>query len=335
MQRVTLQPAWDTIADRVLAGGSITRDEALAVLRSPDEQLLQVLAAAYRLRYRAFQNRVHFYMLLNAQSGLCAEDCHYCSQSKVSSADIETYPMLPRERILHGAQRAAAAGASTFCLVTSGRGPNDKQVDQVCDITQEIKSKHGLHVCVCMGLLKDGQAERLKAAGVDRYNHNLNTSHNHTPNVVTTHTYEDRVTTVEKVKAAGLSPCSGAIFGMGETDEDRVDVAFALRDIGSESIPCNFLHAIPGTPFADIPKLGSAQCLKILAMMRFVNPDTEIRIAGGREVQLGSMQPLGLYVANSIFINGYLTTPGQGETKDHQMVREMGFVVDSKPARGG
>lgn len=326
---------WQALADRVLSGGSISRAEALEVLRAPDDQTLSVLAAAYRIRKNHFGNKVHLHVLMNAQSGLCAEDCHYCSQSKVSTADIDVYPIRSKEWILAGARNAAKVGAATYCIVTSGRGPNDRAVDDMCDVVREIKQELPLHVCVCMGLLKDGQAERLKAAGVDRYNHNLNTSEAHTPSVVTTHTFQDRVETVERVKAAGISACSGAIFGMGETEADRVDVAFALKEIDSDSIPCNFLIAIPGTPFEKLPKLNANACLRILAMIRFVNPSKEIRIAGGREVQLGALQPLGLYAANSIFVNGYLTTDGQGAARDHAMIREMGFEVDSRPAKGG
>lgn len=331
----TEQINWSSLADRVLAGEAVTRAEALAMLRAPDAEVLDLLAAAYKIRQRYHGNKVHLHLLMNAQSGLCPENCHYCSQSKVSAAQIEKYPMQSRETILAGARRAVELRAATYCIVTSGRGPTDRQVDTMAEIVREIKQQYDLKVCCCMGLLSDEQAEKLKAAGVDRYNHNLNTSERHTPDVVTTHTYQDRVDTVEKVKAAGISPCSGAIFGMGETDEDAVDVAFALRDLDADSIPVNFLNPIAGTPFAGLEQINPRRCLKLLAMVRFVNPAKEIRIAGGREVNLRSLQPLGLYAANSIFIGDYLTTAGQAPEEDYRMIEDLGFEIEERPEQGG
>lgn len=326
---------WQGLASRVLEGGAVTREEALAMVRLPAEEVLDLLAAAYSIRRHHFGNKVHLHLLMNAQSGLCPEDCHYCSQSKISAADVEKYPMESRETILAGARRAAELQAATYCIVTSGRGPNDRQVEQMAAIVREIKESYDLKVCCCMGLLTEEQAGTLKAAGVDRYNHNLNTSEQHTPKIVGTHTYQDRVDTVENVKAAGISACSGAIFGLGETDEDAVDVAFALRDLGAESIPVNFLNPIPGTPFAGMNELDPLRCLKLLAMVRFVNPAREIRIAGGREVQLRSLQPLGLYAANSIFIGDYLTTAGQMPEDDYRMIADLGFEIEAHPEVGG
>jgi biotin synthase len=325
----------ESLAERVLAGGATSQEEALALLRSPDAEILDVLAAAYRIRRRYFGNRVRLHLLINAKSGLCPEDCHYCSQSIVSTADIAHYPLQSREVILAGADRAVELQAATYCIVTSGRGPTAKEVDEIAGIVREIKARYELKVCCCLGILDRTKADTLKAAGVDRYNHNLNTSAGYTREVVTTHTYEDRVQTVEYVKAAGISPCSGAILGMGETDEDVVSVAFALRAVDADSIPINFLHPIPGTPFAQNQELDPRRCLKILALMRFVNPSKEIRIAGGRELNLRSLQPLGLYAANSIFIGDYLTTQGQAPEKDFQMITDLGFEVEVHPPRGG
>lgn len=330
-----LRPDWHALASRILAGGPLTREEALAALRCPDEDLLDLLAAAYRVRRHYFGNKVHLHLLMNAQSGLCPEDCHYCSQSRISTADIEKYPLQSREVTLAGAERAAQLRAATYCIVTSGRGPTDRQVAFLADVVREIKARFSLKVCCCLGLITPEQAAVLKEAGVDRYNHNLNTSERHTPHIVTTHTYQDRVRTLEHVKAAGLSPCSGAIFGMGETDEDIVDVVFALRDLGAESIPVNFLHPIPGTPLAGHWELDPRRCLKILAMVRLACPDREIRIAGGREVHLRSLQPLGLYAANSLFIGDYLTTAGQPPEEDYRMIEDLGFEIEERPERGG
>lgn len=318
---------WNGLAQRVLAGTPIERAEARAVLQAPDEELLHLLAAAYEVRRRYFGNQVQLYYLMNVKSGLCPEDCHYCSQSKISSAPIPKYPTLSREELVAGARRAADNQACTFCIVASGRGPTERELDHVLGAVREIKDTLPLRVCACLGILKPGQAERLKAAGVDRYNHNLNTSEEFHPQIVTTHTYADRVRTITGVAEAGISPCSGGIIGMGETDEDVVSLAFALRDLGAESIPVNFYHPIEGTPLYNTWTLNPRRCLKALAMFRFVNPSREIRIAGGRELHLGTMQPLGLYAANSIFVSDYLTTQGQSAEDDYQMIADLGFTI--------
>jgi biotin synthase len=331
MQTLETLHDWRAIADRVVAGGTVSRAEAVAMLRAPDEDVLDILAAAYRVRRHHWGRTVHLHMLMNAQSGLCAEDCGYCSQSKVSQAEIPVYPMRSKETIVAGAARAHELQCSTYCIVASGREPTPRAVAEVAEAVREIKDRFDIRVCACLGFLTDDKARMLREAGVDTYNHNLNTSEAHTPAIVSTHTYADRVATVERAKAAGISACSGAIFGMGESDEDAVDVAFALRDLAPRSIPVNFLHAIPGTPLEGRHELTPNRCLKVLAMMRFVNPKAEIRIAGGREVNLRSLQPLGLYAANSIFVQGYLTTPGQGADKDHAMLADLGFTVDRHP----
>jgi biotin synthase len=318
---------WHSLAHSVLFGRAIERDEALAVLRAPDEELLTVLDAAFAVRRHYFGKRVQLYYLMNAKSGLCPENCGYCSQSRVSEADIPRYPFLSREELLEGARRAVAAQACTYCIVASGRGPTAREVEHVAETVREIKATTPLRVCACLGILAEGQAERLREAGVDRFNHNLNTGREFHGSIVTSHTYEDRVRTVEQIKDAGISPCSGGIIGMGERDEDVVDLAFALRALDVESIPINFYHPIPGTPLAHLWTLNPRRCLKALAMFRFVNPDREIRIAGGRELHLGSMQALGLYPANSIFVSDYLTTQGQSVEDDLKMIREMGFEV--------
>lgn len=322
------------LADRVLAGCTVTEAEALAILQSPDEDLLDVLSAAYRLRRRHFGNTVQLYFLMNAKSGLCPEDCHYCSQSKVSTADIPRYNLLSREKLLDGARMAAERGSKTYCIVISARGPSEREIQAVEKIVPEIKSQYDLEVCACLGLLTPEQAQRLAACGVNKVNHNLNTSPEFYKEICTTHTYDDRVQTLKAVRQAGLQLCSGGIIGMGERDEDVVRMALALRELAVESIPLNFLIDIDGTPLASISESGlhgdrltPRYCLKALAMFRFVNPASEIRIAGGRELHLGSMQALGLYAANSIFVGDYLTTKGQAPEADYRMIEELGFVV--------
>lgn len=320
---------WNEFAQRSLNGEQLTRTEAKTILNAPDTELLDLLAAAYKVRRHYWENRVRLHFLLNAQSGLCPEDCHYCSQSKISSAEIEKYPLIAREKILQAADRAAQLKAGTFCFVISGRSPNESVFSKVLDAVREVKSKYDLKVCACLGLLSEEQSLRLAEAGVDRVNHNLNTSENYHDRVCTTHTFDDRVATVKNVQAAGITTCSGGILGMGESDDDAIDLALSLRQLQVTSVPLNFLIPIPGTPFESLKELNPRRCLKILCMFRFLLPSQEIRIAGGREVHLRSLQPLGLYPANSIFIGDYLTTAGAAARADLEMIRDAGFVLEA------
>jgi biotin synthase len=323
----TLAIDYRDLADRVPSGEPISQADALALLQSPDEDLLELLAAAYRIRRRYWSNTVQLYFLMNAKSGLCPEDCHYCSQSKVSEAEIPKYNLLSREKLLDGARLAAERKSRTYCIVISARGPSEREIQAVEKIVPEIKAKYDLDVCACLGLLTHEQAQRLAACGVDKVNHNLNTSPEHYEKICTTHTYQDRIDTLKAVRQAGLALCSGGIIGMGEEDRDVVRMALELRDLAVESIPLNFLIDIDGTPLAHVRKLTPRYCLKALAMFRFVNPRAEIRIAGGRELHLGSMQCLGLYAANSIFVGDYLTTKGQAPEADYKLIEELGFVI--------
>lgn len=322
---------WQRYAERVLAGDTLTAEEALAVLECPDEELLDLLAAVYKVRRQWFGNKVQLYFLMNAKSGLCPEDCSYCSQSKVSEAEIPRYNLLSREKLMDGARIAAANQAKTYCIVISARGPNEREMKAVTTIVPEIKQQYNLKICACLGLLTDEQARRLKECGVDRVNHNLNTSDGYYSEICTTHTFDDRLSTLRAVRDAGMEMCSGGIIGMGERRQDVVDMAMTLRDLGVQSIPVNFLNPIDGTPLAGQGDLNPRYCLKVLAMFRLVNPDRELRIAGGRELHLGSLQALGLYAANSIFVGDYLTTKGQAPEADYHMLRDLGFEVVKNP----
>jgi biotin synthase len=317
------------IAERSLAGEILPRDAARQILASPDAELLELLAASYRVRRHYWGNRVRLHFLLNAQSGLCSEDCHYCSQSSVSTAEIERYPLLAQERILAAAERAATLKAGTFCLVISGRSPGERVFEKVLDAVRAVRSRYDLKICTCLGLLNADQTRRLAEAGVETVNHNLNTSERHHDAICTTHTFTDRRATVRHVQDAGIKTCSGGIVGMGESDDDIIDLALSLRELGVRSVPINFLIPIAGTPFAERKELDPRRCLRVLALFRFLLPSQEIRIAGGREVHLRSLQPLGLYPANSIFIGDYLTTQGQAPTADFTMIRDAGFVLET------
>ncbi|TCN22317.1 biotin synthase BioB [Mesobacillus foraminis] len=316
------------LSHQVLNGYELTDEEALNILDCPDEELLELLQGAYKIRRHYYGNLVKLNMIINTKSGLCPENCGYCAQSSISTAPIEKYRMMDKSSILKGAAQAHQLNAGTYCIVASGRGPSGKELDEVVSAVKEIKKSYNMKVCACLGLLKPVQAAKLKEAGVDRYNHNINTSQNHHESITTSHTYQDRVNTVELIKAAGISPCSGVIIGMKETKEDVVSMARSLRALDADSIPVNFLHAIDGTPLEGTDELNPRYCLKVLCLMRYINPSKEIRISGGREVNLRSLQPLGLYPANSIFVGDYLTTAGQESTADHQMLKDLGFEID-------
>jgi biotin synthase len=321
---------WHELAHRVLEGEPPTREEALAVLESPDEALLDLLAAAYRIRRHYYGNLVKLNYLISAKTGVCPEDCHYCSQSIVSTAAIHRHQLIGRDEIMAGADRAVELRASTCCIVLSGRGPSGRELRGVAEAVRGVKARHpGLKVCACMGLLGEDEAALLRDAGVERYNHNLNTAEEFYGEICATHTYEDRVETVRAVAAAGISPCSGVIVGMGETQADLVDACFALRELGAESIPVNFLIAIDGTPLAHRKeRLDPRFCLRVLCLFRLVCPDREIRLSAGREVHLGTLQPLGLYAANAIFVADYLTEPGQPAGEDWRMIEDLGFEIE-------
>lgn len=318
---------WNLLADQSLRGCAPSREQALAVLAAPDDELLPVLHAAFRVRRRHHGRDVRIHVLKNARSGLCPEDCAFCSQSVRFATGVERYPLQSVEELVAGAREAAAMGAVKYCMVTSTRGPSERDLDTICEAVRQIKTELNIKVCTSLGLLRQGQAERLAQAGVTRFNHNLESSRAHFPEICGTHSYDDRIATVRAARAAGMEACCGGIMGVGESAEDRVQLAFELRELEVESIPVNFLDPRPGTPLGGMPRLTPHDCLLALAMFRFVNPARDIRAAGGREVNLRHLQPLALYPANSIFCDGYLTTPGQGPEADIRMIGDAGFRV--------
>ncbi|WP_017555827.1 biotin synthase BioB [Nocardiopsis baichengensis] len=319
---------FDVLSDKALRRDPLTREELLGVLGSGDDDLMDLVAAAARPRLRFFGRTVKLNYLVNLKSGLCPEDCTYCSQRLGSTADVVTYTWLKPDQAAEAARAGVRAGAARVCLVASGRGPTDRDVDRLRPTIEGIKAEHpGVEVCACLGLLSDGQAESLRASGADAYNHNLNTSGERYSEICTTHTFDDRVETVGKAKAAGLSPCSGLIAGMGESDADLADALLALRALDPDSVPVNFLIPFEGTPLAGRWDLDPQRCLRILAAARLAFPDAEVRLAAGREVHLRGLQSTALYLANSIFLGDYLTSEGQAGRADLEMIRDAGFTV--------
>ncbi|MFE3056983.1 biotin synthase BioB [Nocardia sp. NPDC059239] len=316
------------LVDKALRRTVPTRAEALALL-SGAQPLIDVVAAGSRVRHEFFGARVKLNTIVNMKSGLCPEDCGYCSQRLGSASGVLKYSWITPEQAARVVGQAIAGGAKRVCLVASGRGPGERDLTRIEQTIAAITADHPqTEICVCLGLLGEGQAERLAAAGAHAYSHNLNTSEARYADICSTHTFDDRVDTVLRASAAGLSPCSGAIFGMGESDEDIVDLAFALRALDPDSVPVNFLIPFDGTPLAGQWELTPDRCLRILALFRFFFPDVEVRLAGGRELHLRGLQPLALHLANSIFLGDYLTSEGQPGADDRQMIIDAGFTIE-------
>jgi len=326
---------YERLAARALADEVPSESDALWILDGPDVALLPLLHAAFAPRERHFGRRVMVHVLNNLQNGLCPEDCGYCSQSSDSTSAIRKYAMKDRETILAEAERAARAGATRYCMVMSGRGPTLAMTRRLADLVRDVKERFPIEVCLSVGLLEEEHARILADAGLDRLNHNLNTSESHYGRICSTHTYADRVRTLAAAKKCGIEPCSGLILGMGEQSADVVEVSFRLRELEVPSIPVNFLIPIEGNPVLSDGSLTPERCLRVLALMRLVNPRAEIRAAGGREGHLRGLEALALWPANSLFVEGYLTTRGDAVVETYRMIREAGFEVDGNALQPG
>jgi biotin synthase len=323
-QRFYLQLETDSIEGRVLASETCRK-----ILCSDGVELLSLLNAAYAVRKRYAGKGVSVHILNNAQNGFCPEDCHYCPQAQSSQADIEEYPMKPDAEILAEAKTACERGAFRYCMVFSGRGPSQKHIEHLALLVREIKSAYPLEVCVSIGIIDEEKARVLKEAGLDRLNHNLNTTKDHYPRICTTHTYADRVNTLKAARRAGMQVCSGVIIGMGETPEDIYDMALTLREMEVESLPVNFYIPVAGAALGSQAPLSPEYCLRVLCLFRFLNPTAEIRIAAGREMYLRGMEVMAFYPANSLFLDGYLNVKGAERVRTLQMIKDAGFSLES------
>lgn len=310
-----------------LEGRGIGFEDALSVLEIPREWIFDLFGVTDRVKKRFIGDSVRLCSIVNAKSGLCSQDCSFCSQSRVSTAKIETYPLLSAEEILQRARTAKEAGAREFSIVTSGQGlKSRKEIEEVGAAIEAINEELGLETCVSVGIIPRGTIEYFKTKGLKSFHHNLETSRSFFPNVCTTHDYDEDVGTVRDAKNAGLWVCCGGIFGLGESKEDRVELAMTLRDLDVDSIPLNFLNPIPGTPAWGKKELDPFSCLKIIAMMRLVNPGKEIIVCGGREVNLRELQclifPAG---ASGTMLGNYLTTRGRPQEEDIRMLEDLGL----------
>jgi len=319
------------LAERALRNEAPSEALCEWILAGEDVELLPLLHAAFEPRRKHFGRKVMVHVLNNVQNGLCPEDCGYCSQNKDSTAPIRKYAMKSDAEILAEAEAAAKAGATRYCMVMSGRGPTVAGAKRLAEIVRKVKQQYPIEVCLSVGLLGEEHARILADAGLDRLNHNLNTAERHYDEICSTHTYQDRVETLRAAKKCGIEPCSGLIVGMGERPIDLIEVAFRLRELEVPSIPVNFLIPIEGNQVTRDGSLTPEHCLRTLCLMRLVNPKAEIRVAAGREGHLRSLQALALYPANSLFVEGYLTTRGDSVNDTYRMIREVGFEIDGNP----
>lgn len=316
----------------IVLGEPIDRPLAERLAGLPDSELPHLVAFAHQVRLAWSGPAVEVESIVSAKTGGCPEDCAFCSQSVRFPSGVARVPLLPRAELVRLAERSRRLGGTEFCIVVAVRGPDERMIDEVVAATRAIRDEVGIEVAVSLGLLREGQAERLAAAGVHRYNHNLEAGPRFFPAVCTTHSFEDRLRTCRRVRTAGMELCSGTIFGMGESWSDRLDLAFILRDLGAAEIPCNFLDPRPGTPLAGAPLMRPLEALRCVAVYRCVNPAAVLRYAGGRERVLRDLQAYGMLAgANGLIVGDYLTTRGRSADADLAMLADLGMPVATRP----
>src|SRR5947207_3017841 len=313
---------------------TLTREEALAVARLPLDELPALIALAHRVRLAWCGPEVELESLINAKSGACAEDCAFCSQSAHFDTGVDVYPFLDLGEVLGAARATRAAGATQFCIVVAVRGPSERLLDKVIKAVTAVREETGLEVACSLGLLEPAQAERLAAAGVRRYNHNLEAPREVFPSICTTHTYDDRVATAHLALDAGMELCCGGILGMGETLSQRIDFAFELAQLEPTEVPINFLMP-SGTPLGEVRRISAREALQAIALFRLVLPNAWLRLAGGRELVLGELQAMGIVAgANALIIGNYLTTSGRPAEEDLALLDALGMPVADGPGEG-
>lgn len=316
------------LAQRVLKKEDLSKHNLLEIITLPETRVFDLLAGASLIRETYFKNRIHLCVICNGKSGRCSEDCTFCAQSKYFKTKIDTYPLLPRTDLQIGAEKLKDAPVNRYSIVTSGKGMSTDEIDLVCEAYQEIRDMD-LGLCASLGIIDETSFYKLTASGVTRYHHNLETARSHFSSICTTHTYDQRIATIKAAKKAGMSICSGGIFGMDETEEQILEFALELKNLDVDAVPLNFLSPIPGTPLENIHHLTPRRCLKIIALFRYALPDKQILICGGRESNLGLLQPfIFLAGASGIMTGNYLTTSGQAMENDLKMLDQLGLVPD-------
>ncbi len=315
----------EEMKDKILLGEWIGREEALRLAEEPLEELRQ---AADEIRRKVCGSGFDLCTIVNAKCGRCSEDCRYCAQSAhYRTACEESYPLLSTQELLEDARRNAQQGVLRYSIVTSGRRLSEEEVEQACESIRRIRAEVPIEVCVSFGLLDEVQFRKIKAAGASRVHCNLESSARYFPSVCTTHTYEEKIRTLQAAKRAGLSICSGGILGLGETMEDRIDMVLTARELGVKSIPVNLLNPIPGTPYENRVPLDNEEACRCVALFRFLIPDASIRLAGGRGLLGDKGEACFLSGANAAISGDMLTTAGITVETDMELLRSSGFEV--------
>lgn len=305
-----------------------TNEELLDLYEKPLEELIEL---SHEVTIENFDNNVEACSIISAKTGACSENCKYCAQSKHNHAEIECHPLLDVETVKKAALSAKENGATRFCIVTSGRVPTGSDFEKILEMIKEVASIDGIHCCASLGLLSEEQVKQIKEAGVERYNHNINTSEHYHNHICTTHNFEDRVNTVKMVKKYGMEACCGVIIGMGESREDRIEMALSLRQLNPKTVPINFLNPIKGTPLEDYEdKISEEEILKTICIFRLALPKSLLRYAGGRTTRLSKYnQKLGIIAGiNSLLVGNYLTTTGSKSEEDKEMLKSLDLVMN-------
>ena len=315
----------DNLRDRVISGQSITKAEAVQISALPKTEMFDLFAAANRIRQTFRGDSVDLCAIVNAKSGACPEDCSYCAQSSRSKTETAIYPLINKNAVIEKAKEARDAGVKRFCIVTSGRKIGKNELKEICSMIKDIRGI-GLLPCSTLGLLNKDELKLLKDSGLERYHHNLETSERFFPEICRTHTYSDKLNTIDAAMSAGISVCSGGIFGIGETWEDRIDMAFKLKELGTDSVPINYLIPVRGTPLGEQDMLNPFEALKIVSLYRFILPQKEIRICGGRMQVLGEFNSMVFMAgADSLLTGNYLTTTGRTFSDDQLLIKDYGL----------
>lgn len=313
------------IKDKILSGYNITYNEALSLADAPLNELLE---AADEIRKHFCSNIFDICSIINAKSGKCSENCKFCAQSVHYKTNINEYPLLDKEKIVENALYMAEKGVLRFSIVTSGKALTDKDVEILADTIKEIKSKSNISICASLGLLTDENFKKLKDAGLERVHNNLETSENFFSSVCTTHTFDDKINALKVALQSGLSVCSGGIIGLGESMQDRIDLAFSLKELGIKSVPLNILSPVKGTPYENNKPLSEEEILKTISIFRFILPDAFIRLAGGRALLSDKGRKAFLSGANAAITGDMLTTYGISVDTDMQIIKETGYIVE-------
>ena len=322
------------LQQKSIKGKPLTFEEAVWLIKRPEHETLELIYAANGIREHFKGNKVKLCSIVNAKSGRCSENCMFCSQSAHHKTKVDVYPLISSGEMYKSAKKAKLTGATCFGIVTSGKGiRSEKEIDDICDAVSKISKKLKMDHCTSVGMLTEAQLKRLKSAGLRKFHHNLEAAKSFFDKVCTTHKFEDRVNTVKSAKKAGLRICCGGIFGLGETLEQRVELAFQIKELDPESVPINILNPVKGTRAEKLSIMEPLQVLRLLATYRFILPDKDIGIFGGRELSLGHLQPL-MFIAgaNMTLLGDYLTTAGNTPEEDIKMITDLGLEVLDEPA---